>query len=194
MTASVQVYEKLAIPVLRHFSVERRTEMAGSKPQILRVIWEKCFREEVCVQIPFDGKRCVAIEACVRLIEEGGSYYVELQLFGHRVRHGIANVCYPVVEIAIGRLKVCTSDLVIDNGQLKSVKLTVQGCVGADIGPIHVEKCWDLYSGTIIFFRLSTDAHARAFSIDVDKLIVGYNDLVYFEQAGGRDVDPAQVR
>lgn len=167
-----------------------KTEKAGPV-RVSRVIWEQCFREEVCVKIPFDGKKCAALEACVRIIEEGGSYFVELQLFGHRIRHGIADVCYPVFTVAIGRLKVCTSKLVFEGGKLKSVTLTAQGCIGTRIGPIPLEKCWHLYSGTIRFSFLRSD---DAREISGGNVVRGYNDIAYIELSSANDVDPAEVK
>ena len=48
-----------------------------SQLQASSVIWEKCFRERLCIKIPFDGKKCTPYaEGCVRILTEGGKFYV----------------------------------------------------------------------------------------------------------------------
>jgi hypothetical protein len=142
-----------------------------------RVIWEKCFSQQECVKIPFDGTKCVGISACVRIIEDSGSYSIELQIFGQRIRYSLANICYPVYSIGIATLEVCTSNLSIISGKIVSVTIVVKGCVHAKIGPIDINKCWDLFNQPVNFFNISEGKAA----IHGDEVVIGYNDIAYLE-------------
>ena len=110
-----------------------------------RIIWEKCFREEICVKIPFDGKKCLKAEACIRILESGGRFYIELQLFGGKVRYELANACFPAYTIGIARLEVCA------NVGKDSVCLGAKLCIGGKIDGIDLGKCWKIYEGCIKF-------------------------------------------
>lgn len=110
-----------------------------------RVIWEKCFREEICVKIPFDGRKCLKAEACIRILESGGRFYIELQLFGGKVRYELANACFPAYTIGIARLEVCA------NVGKDSVCLGAKLCIGGKIDGIDLGKCWKIYEGCIKF-------------------------------------------
>ncbi len=150
-------------------------------PLISRVIWEKEWRERVCVKIPFDGTKCLEIVVAVRIIEDNKQYFVELQLFGERRRFGIANVCYPVFTVGIGSLTVCTSNVEIGGGRLAKFTLSVNGCIGAKIGPINVRKCWKLFDQTIVFFHFDLAAVGTK-GLNGEEIIEGYNDIAYIEE------------
>lgn len=106
-----------------------------------RVIWEKCFREEICINIPFDGKKCATAEACIRIVEAGGKFYIELQLFGSKVRYELANACFPAYTIGVAELEVCAS---VGKDSV---------CIGAKlcIGALGLKKCWKIYEGCVRF-------------------------------------------
>jgi hypothetical protein len=145
---------------------------------INRIIWERCFDAEECVKIPFDGRKCLGIHACVRIIEEGGVFFAELQVFGSRIRYALANVCYPVYSVGVASLEVCTTNINAPNGNLESLDITVKGCVGGNVGPVNIQKCWSLLNQTIHFFNLTTSRT----SIDGEPIIAGYNDWAYAEE------------
>jgi hypothetical protein len=113
--------------------------------------WEQCWDPRICADIPFDGTKCIGFHACVRIIEDKGSFYIEAEVNGQAARYEIANACIPTFSVGIGHLDVCLSNVTIVDGQLKSIDLTVKACVGGDIGPIHLGQCWDLFNQHIQF-------------------------------------------
>lgn len=121
----------------------------------ISIFWEKCFKEELCVRIPFDGKECVSANGCVRLYENNEEFHIELQLFGQTVSYKLStgSICYPALEAGIGKIVACASDLELDErNRIKNVKLVVKLCIGTKIGGIDVKKCWNVYEDTISFF------------------------------------------
>lgn len=112
------------------------------------VVWEQCFKEEICVNIPFDGKKCLTAQACIRILENGGEYFVELQVFGNKVRYKLASTCFPVYTIGIASLQVCASV------QASEICLVVKLCIGGKIDGINLEKCWKVYEGCIAFISV----------------------------------------
>lgn len=134
---------------------ELKTIEANLSVDALQVIWEKCFKEEVCVKIPFDGKKCVSASGCVRILLEGGVYKLEVELFGKRKKFDLANQCITAFTVGIASLKVCISKLKIEGGKLKGLRVTARLCIGTKIGPINVEKCWDVIATDINFFHLT---------------------------------------
>lgn len=136
---------------------EQETGQPGGQPQTfeltatLGVIWEKCFAEKLCVRIPFDGRKCTPeVRGCVRLLVEGGRFYVELELLGQRVRREIGNACFEL-KYGIGKLKVCLSGIDLSGGRLRSITIRADVCIG-DFG---IEKCWKVYEDTIRFLLLT---------------------------------------
>jgi hypothetical protein len=113
------------------------------------VIWEQCFKEEICVNIPFDGKKCLTAEACIRILENNGEYFIELQAFGNKVRYKLASTCFPVYTIGIASLQVCASV------KTNEICLVVKLCIGGKIDGIDLEKCWKVYEGCIAFVRVA---------------------------------------
>lgn len=117
--------------------------------------WEKCWDPQICAHIPFDHDKCLRAHICVRIIEDSGSFYLEVEIEGHRARYGLTNACIPTFAVGIAHLDVCAANVQVNNGVLQSLELIVKACIGGDIGPIHLEKCWDLFNETIKFTTLS---------------------------------------
>ncbi len=117
----------------------------ASEVSVLAVIWEECVNEEICIKIPFVGKKCVTIKACVRLIRETGSIFVEVEAQGGRWRYNLANACYTVIEWGIARIRLCVE--AIDGG----ARIVLEGCLGVD----GVKKCWTLVGQDVRFFAFS---------------------------------------
>src|SRR5580698_7991158 len=107
-------------------------------------IWEQCRDPKACVHIPFNGDKCLGAHVCVRIVEDSGSFYIEAEIDGHSVRYALADACIPTLSVGIATLEVCVTDLDVSSGTLNSLTLTVKGCVGGDIGGIHIGNCWDL--------------------------------------------------
>jgi hypothetical protein len=132
-------------------------------------IWEQCWDPKACVHIPFDGDKCLGFHACVRIIEDNGTLYLEAELNGQSFRYALADACIPALSIGIASLEVCVTNLDVTGGVLRSLTLTVKGCVGGDIGPIHIGQCWDLFSQKIVFSKLSGAATATLLGVDPSK-------------------------
>jgi hypothetical protein len=145
------------------------------------VVWERCFRQEVCVRIPFVGRRCVRAEACVRIIASGQRFFLELQVFGRKIRYGLANACFPAFTVGIARLEVCARV----RGST-SVCLVIRLCIGARLGPINLQRCWQLFNGCVNFARL--DAMTEAGMTDL-----GMSDPVMVQDAVNSEAEYVYV-
>ena len=116
----------------------KMTEHAAELQALFGTVWAKCWRERLCV----DYFGCTPyVEACVKIIERSGTYYLQLSMLGQSVEYKLASLCYPAYSIGIGTLEVCTRDLSIDTVSKRiSFNLLVKLC----IGKWGVEKCWKL--------------------------------------------------
>jgi hypothetical protein len=165
---------------------ELKTIEANLSTGLLQVIWEKCFREEICIQIPFDGKKCLSASGCVRILLEGGVYKLEIELFGARKKFDLIEQCVTGFTVGIASLKVCIAKLIVENGRLNGVRLTARLCIGAKIGPINVEKCWDVIATDVKFLHFAEyqKADMAAFgNLDdaFEMAKAGHADFVYVE-------------
>ncbi|MBF0033202.1 hypothetical protein [Citrobacter freundii] len=125
--------------------------------------WEQCWDPKVCIDIPFDGTQCIGAHICVRIIEDSGTFFIEAEINGSAVRYALADACIPALSVGIVSLEICVTGLNIVDNSLKSLHLEVKGCLGADIGPIHLGKCWTLY-GQDIIFNILTEAQVYSMS------------------------------
>ncbi|MGA2691451.1 MAG: hypothetical protein ABSF76_03715 [Opitutaceae bacterium] len=117
--------------------------------------WEQCWDPQVCANIPFVGNKCVGAHICVRIIEDNGTFYLEGEVNGQTARYALADSCIPAFSVGIATLEICVANINIVGGALRGLDLVVKACLGADIGPIHVGQCWDLYDQHIPFTLLS---------------------------------------
>lgn len=110
----------------------------------MSVIWEACAGKEWCVQIPFDGKKCFSAHACIRIIEEAGNFFLEIELAGNRQRIPIGNSCVDaryyvfVARVCMANVRATPHSLDFD--------VVLRLCIDASIGPIHIGECVDVYS------------------------------------------------
>jgi hypothetical protein len=123
-----------------------------------QIIWQQCWDPKACVHNPFGNDWCLGFHACVRVVDDGGTYFLELEVNGNVARVQLANACYPVYSIGIATLEVCVDGLQVVGNQLKSIHLIVKACVGGDVGPVHIGQCWTLYDGVIQFLELRGEA------------------------------------
>jgi hypothetical protein len=98
------------------------------------------------------------------------SYLVGAGPVGRRVRKEIGNACFEY-SYGLAKLKVCLSEIDISGGQLKSVTISIELCVGA----FGLEKCWTIYKGKIKFLLLDTVAMS-ALGIGNDEVVYAYLD------------------
>lgn len=126
--------------------------------QFLSVIWEECIDEEICIPNPFGDDWCADVKACLRLIDDGGTVYVEVEAFGGRWRYALTSACHTVYSVGILSLKLCIETI---NG---GVRLVLQGCLEVS----GIGKCWDLIAQDIRFIRISDLQAANLVAFGVD--------------------------
>jgi hypothetical protein len=88
-------------------------------------------------------------------VEDNGTLYIEGEIDGNTARYELANGCIPAYSVGFAHLDICVSNIDVQAGTLRSLTLTVKVCVGADIGPIHLGQCWDLFNQEIHFHNFS---------------------------------------
>jgi hypothetical protein len=123
-------------------------------------IWQQCYDHEWCVNIPFDGRRCFGIHACVRIIEEPPAFFLELELNGQRQRINLANACVNI-PVSIFNLKVCIVNLNISAHSV-SFDISVDGCINVSVGPVGINECVPLARQHVVIGKLAA-REAEAF-------------------------------
>ena len=108
------------------------------------VIWEACAGKKWCVHIPFDGDKCLEARACIRVIEEGGNYFLEVEVAGNRARMALGNSCVEA-RYYVFAAKVCVANFAPSAHRL-DFDVVLRLCIDANIGPIHIGECVDIYS------------------------------------------------
>lgn len=116
----------------------------------MSTIYERCWRKEKCIRI-LGRRACASATACIRILDEGGRLKIELQLGNNRIKRDLLDTCYPAYEAGIARLNVCTREIRIVGGRLRSVKLTAELCIGTRLLGRRIEKCWTLINGVVSF-------------------------------------------
>ena len=110
------------------------------------VVWEKCVTLRKCIRIgwPINREICIGVRACLRIVLDGGAYYVEADVNGKKFRWAIANKCYTVYSVAVGAIKICIEK--ISNG----VRIQAKACI--EFGPIS--ECFNVYGVDVKFPRV----------------------------------------
>ena len=109
----------------------------------MSVIWEACAGKKWCVHIPFDGEKCLDAQACVRVLEEGGNFYFEVQIGGEHARIPLGNSCAEA-RYYVFAAKACIANLNITAHSI-NFDIVLRLCIDANIGPIHIGECVDVY-------------------------------------------------
>lgn len=148
--------------------------MSDSYISVLSVIWEECVDKKLCIKLPIIGKKCVRIQACVRVVQESGTIYVEVEAFGKRWRYALTNACHTILEWGIGRLRLCVKT--ISGG----VRIVLEGCIAVD----GIKKCWTLIGKEIRFLKMSKLSEGELMMLGfADPTIKGFS-LVPEEEVG----------
>jgi hypothetical protein len=82
------------------------------------VIWEKCVEKKWEIKIRGRVVASRTLNGCVRLIEDGGTIYVELQIEGERARFALTDTCFPL-RYTIFTLEGCFSNIVFEGTSKK---------------------------------------------------------------------------
>lgn len=118
-------------------------------------IWEECWEREFCIRVA--GRRyCKTLKACVEVFERNGEFLLRTRILeGSNTlasyTTALANACFEALRYGPFSVKVCVSDLNIQDRRLRSLRLKVRGCVGFRIGSVGYERCADLYHDTLRF-------------------------------------------
>src|SRR4051812_39897899 len=111
------------------------TATASASVVTRTVIWGACWDPGFCVHIPWPWNKdvCAKAHVCVRIVEDAGHYFIELELNGSKRQYDLVNACVPAFTIGPASLEVCVGNLVVQGGKIKSVDLTVKVCLGIDV-------------------------------------------------------------
>ena len=108
----------------------------------MTVIWQGCAGHKWCVHIPFDGDKCLEASACVRLLEENATFYLEVEIAGIKQRMNLGNSCIEA-RWYVFAAKVCAANVNISAHSI-SFDLVLRLCIDANLGPIHIGECVDI--------------------------------------------------
>jgi hypothetical protein len=145
--------------------------MADAKMKLISqyiTIWQQCWTPQICVNIPFDGRKCIGATICVAIIEDDGTFYIEGSINGATAKYALANACIPVYSVGIASLEICVTNLDISNNNLNSLTLSVKACIGGSIAGINLQQCWDLFNQTIKFHSLHSGDVVEIIGLDVE--------------------------
>jgi hypothetical protein len=132
----------------------------------MTVLWERCESHEWCVNIPFDGKKCVGARACVRLIEDNARYYLEIEIAGIRQRVDLGDTCVEA-RWYVFAAKVCLANVQQTSGSSVSFDVVLRLCVDVKLGPIHIGECLDLFRQHVdIHYLKEADLKALGLSLE----------------------------
>ena len=129
-----------------------------------RIIWQQSYNHKWCVHIPWPVNKdvCLTLDVGIALIEDNGSFVLEVKANGLTKDINLANVCVPI-PVGPFSVQVCIANLALTGGNV-AFDLVVKACVDANIGPIHVNQCVNLVSQHIAVHLLAK-THLLAFGI-----------------------------
>ncbi len=129
-----------------------------------RVIWQQCYDHSWSIHIPWPVNKDYSwsVHACVALIEDNGSFILELSVNGLTKDVNLANVCVPIPAGPIS-VQVCIANLAVGGGGV-AFDLVVKACIDVTVGPIHLDQCVTLVSQHIAVHLLA-ETHFADFGI-----------------------------
>ncbi|MGY4430612.1 hypothetical protein ACVWWO_003089 [Bradyrhizobium sp. F1.13.1] len=109
----------------------------------MTTIWEACAGKKWCIHIPFDGDKCLEARACIRVIAEGSDLFLEIEIAGNRQRIPMGNSCVEA-RYYVFAARACLGNF---NRTSHSIEFDIilRLCIDANIGPIHIGECVDVY-------------------------------------------------
>lgn len=115
----------------------------------MSTIWEQCASKEWCLKVPFDGDRCFSVTACVRVLQEGATFFLEIEAGGNRERMRLADACIET-RYYVFAAKACAANVKIQAHTL-DFDIVIKLCIDVDLGPIgHIQECVDVYSQHVV--------------------------------------------
>jgi hypothetical protein len=133
---------------------------------VASVIWEKCVEKKWELKIYGTVIASWTLKGCVRLLEEGGTIYVELQIESERARFALTNACFPF-RYTIFTLEGCFSNIVFQGNRPTSFDIVINGCIDVSYRGYGIKECVELYRQKISLFAL-TDADANLTTDETD--------------------------
>jgi hypothetical protein len=125
----------------------------------MTILWQACAEQEWCVQIPLDGKKCLSAKACIRVLEEGTAFFLEIELLGARERIPLGNSCVEA-RYYVFAAKACIANLDVQPRNIQ-FDVILQLCIDANLGPLHVSECLNIYKQHVrIAFLSGVDLEA----------------------------------
>lgn len=107
-----------------------------------KTIWSQCVDLRKCIKV-FLQEFCIGVKACLSVVLDGGTYYVEVSVNGNSWRWPLTNACYTVYSIGIGNIDICVEP--IQGG----VRLEAKACISV------VGQCWTIYGVDVHFFTVA---------------------------------------
>jgi hypothetical protein len=118
-------------------------------------IWEACASKKWCVKIPFDGEKCLEGRACIRVIVEGSKFFLEIEIGGIRQRIPLGNSCVEA-RYYVFAAKACVANWKQEAHSIQ-FDIVLRLCIDANIGPIHVGECVDIYRQHVTIGTFTVD-------------------------------------
>lgn len=127
-----------------------------------RVIWKKEVEKKWSIKIRGKEVASWTLNGSVALVEENGTFYVELEIEGERARFALADACFPF-QYLVFKLEACFANLVFDGNTPKSFDIVINACIDASvklpvIGRVGIKECVNLFKERITFFMASGDS------------------------------------
>jgi hypothetical protein len=130
-----------------------------------RVIWQQCYDHAWNIHVPWPVNRDYgwSVHACVALIEDGGTFLLELSVNGQTKDINLANVCVPIPVGPIS-VQVCVANLALAGGNV-AFDLVVKACIDVSVFGIPLKQCVTLVTQHISI-HLLTAANVTALALD----------------------------
>lgn len=112
------------------------------------VVWNWVFDKKLCIPLPW-GEECVHITGGISILENDGTYSVDVHCMGAHASLALFSGCHTVMTIGVVHLDICLSPE-MNGGMLKAFHIKIKACLGIS----GFEKCWDIYDQRIVVFLL----------------------------------------
>ena len=108
---------------------------------------------------PIRRRKCLEARACIRVIEEVGNFFIEIEIAGNRQRIPLGNSCVEA-RYYVFAAKVCVANFAATAHSL-NFDVVLRLCIDANLGPIHIGECIDVYSQHVSIGFFTVDELTR---------------------------------